>query len=137
MSMEEISHIGRIVSIDRYVTEVEIVRESACSDCHAKELCGYASAQRKVVPVPTDAFAMRSVGDEVELCMKQSIGTKAVWVSYVIPLILLMITILSLNAAGMPELTTGLSGIGVVAAYYVVLFFLRDKLKNEFEFYIK
>ena len=135
--MDEISHTGRIVSIDKYVTEVEIIRHSACGECHARALCGYSSDEKKIVPVPTDAFAMRKVGDEVELCMKKSMGTKAVLISYVFPLIVLLLTLLITKSCGMGELWSGLSAIASVVVYYVVTFFFRDKLKNQFEFYIK
>lgn len=135
--MEEISHKGVIVSIDRYVTEVEIIRSSACSSCHVKSLCGMSDSEKKIVPVPTDAFAMRNVGDEVELCMKSSMGAKAVWISYVIPLVILMAVVLLLSAFKLPELVVGLGAIAGVALYYLVILCLRDRLKNEFEFYIK
>lgn len=135
--MDEISHKGRIVSIDSYVTRVEILQTSACSECHAKSLCGFSEQASKIVPVPTDGFAMRNVGDEVELCMKRSMGMKAVWVAYVIPLIILMVTVVSASAAGAGELVTGLSGIAAVALYYVAILFFRDRLRNEFVFYIK
>lgn len=135
--MDEISHKGRIVSIDSCVTRVEILQTSACSECHAKSLCGFSEQVSKIVPVPTDGFAMRSVGDEVELCMKRSMGMKAVWISYVIPLIVLMATVLVASAAGAAELVTGLSGIAAVALYYVVILLFRNRLRNEFVFYIK
>ncbi|MBQ0096464.1 MAG: SoxR reducing system RseC family protein [Bacteroidales bacterium] len=135
--MDEISHKGRIVSIDSCVTRVEILQTSACSECHAKSLCGFSEQVSKIVPVPTDGFAMRSVGDEVELCMKRSMGMKAVWISYVIPLIVLMATVLVASEAGAAELVTGLSGIAAVALYYVVILLFRNRLRNEFVFYIK
>lgn len=93
--------------------------------------------RKKVVPVPTDGFAMRSVGDEVDICMKSSMGAKAVWISYVIPLIVLLAAVLALSACGMSELTVGLGAIGAVALYYLVILCFRNKLRNEFVFYIK
>lgn len=135
--MDEISHKGRIVSIDSCITQVEILQTSACSECHAKSLCGFSEQVSKIVPVPTDGFAMHSVGDEVELCMKRSMGMKAVWISYVVPLIVLMVTVLSVSAAGAGELVTGLSGIASVALYYVAILFFRNRLRNEYVFYIK
>lgn len=135
--MEEISHKGRIVSIDSYVTQVEILRPSACSGCHAKSLCGLSQQTSRIVSVPTDGFAMRSVGDEVELCMKRSMGMKAVWISYVVPLTILMVTVIAFSLSGVGELVSGVAGIAAVALYYVAILFFRDRLKNEFVFYIK
>ncbi|MCQ2154758.1 MAG: SoxR reducing system RseC family protein [Bacteroidales bacterium] len=135
--MQEISHKGRVVSIDKYVTQVEIIQTSACGTCHAKGLCGYSDSKTKVVPVPTNAFAMLNEGDEVELCMKPSMGAKAVWIAYVIPLLVLMLAVLVSSACHLPELYTGLCAIAAVAVYYMVIFCFRKRLNNDFVFYIK
>lgn len=134
---DEVSHKGIVRSIDRYVTEVEIVRESACSSCHAKGLCGYSESEVKLIPVPTDAFAMLEVGDEVELCLKRSMGMKAVWIAYVLPLVVMMVVIFVANALKLQELYVGLSAIASVAAYYLIILCFRKKLNNNFVFYIK
>lgn len=137
MKAGEVSHTGRIISINQYVTEVEIVRASACGDCHARKLCGFSEDEKKIVPVPTNAFDMYNVGDVVEICTKLSMGMKAVWICYVIPLIVLMAVICALTYFGMQELTVGLSAIAAVVLYYALIFCFRKKLNNEFVFYIK
>ena len=38
---------------------------------------------------------------------------------------------------GASELLCGLSAIGVIAIYYLGVYLLRNKLKNEYTFYIK
>lgn len=135
--MQEISHRGKVVGIDKYVTQVEIIQTSACGACHAKGLCGYSDSETKIVPVPTNAFAMLKVGDEVELCMKRSMGVKAVWIAYVIPLLVLMLAVLAASACRLPELYTGLCAIAAVAVYYMVILCFRKRLNNDFVFYIK
>lgn len=135
--MQEISHRGKVVGIDKYVTQVEIIQTSACGACHAKGLCGYSDSKTRIVPVPTNAFAMLNVGDEVELCMKPSMGAKAVWIAYVIPLLVLILAVLVASACHLPELYTGLCAIAAVAVYYMVIFCFRKRLNNDFVFYIK
>jgi len=135
--MEEVTHRGKIVGINSCVTEVEILRQDACSSCHARELCGFSTEEKKIVPVPTDAFAFLEVGDEVELCMKASMGMKAVWISYAFPLIILLIALFSLQSLGCTELYSGLGAIAAVAFYYLIIYLYRNKLKNQFVFYIK
>lgn len=134
---EEIRHTGRIVGIDPMVTRVEIIRSSACSACHAKELCGFSEEEKKIVEVPTDGFDPHQIGDEVELCLKRTMGLKAVWIAYVVPLAVLMVAILALSALDAGELVTGLGAIACVALYYFVVWCLRSRLENEFIFYIK
>lgn len=134
---KEIYHDGKIIEITPEFTSVEIVSSSACSQCHAKGLCGFSEEESKVVMVPTSPYTERKVGDTVTLALKQTMGLKAVWISYVIPLIILMILVLSLSSVIDNEVWTGLTAIGGVALYYLVIWLLRDKLKNEFVFYIK
>ena len=134
---KEIYHDGKIIEITPEFTSVEIISSSACSQCHAKGLCGFSEEESKVVMVPTSPYTERKVGDTVTLALKQTMGLKAVWISYVIPLIILMILVLSLSSVIDNEVWTGLTAIGGVALYYLVILLLRDKLKNEFVFYIK
>ena len=134
---KEIYHDGKIIEITPEFTSVEIISSSACSQCHAKGLCGFSEEESKVVMVPTSPYTERKVGDTVTLAMKQTMGLKAVWISYVIPLIILMILVLSLSSVIDNEVWTGLTAIGGVALYYLVIWLLRDKLKNEFVFCIK
>ena len=134
---KEIYHDGKIIEITPEFTSVKIISSSACSQCHAKGLCGFSEEESKVVMVPTSPYTERKVGDTVTLALKQTMGLKAVWISYVIPLIILMILVLSLSSVIDNEVWTGLTAIGGVALYYLVIWLLRDKLKNEFVFYIK
>ena len=133
----ESAHSGRIVEITPDFTTVEIIASSACSSCHAKQLCGMSEDQEKLIMVPTDGFAERKVGDEVQVLTKMTMGLKAVWISYVIPLVILMILILSLSKAFDNELLCGLLAVAGVGLYYFGIWLFRDRLSNEFVFYIK
>ena len=133
----EIRHTGKIIEITPEYTTVEIVVSSACSSCHSKALCGMSEDKEKVIMVPTDPYALHKVGDEVEVMTKMSMGMRAVWISYVIPLAVLMILILTLSGVFEKEYLRGLVAIGGVALYYFIVWLFRDRLNNEFIFYIK
>ena len=133
----EIVHTGRILEITPDFTTVEIVVSSACASCHAKSLCGMSEEEEKVIMLPTDPYAQHKVGDEVQVCTKMSMGLKAVWISYVIPLAVLMILILSLSSVIESEALRALVAIGGVALYYFIIWLFRDRLATEFVFYIK
>ena len=132
-----IAHSGRIVEITPDFTTVEIVASSACSSCHAKQLCGMSEDKEKLIMVPTDGFVERKVGDEVQVLTKMTMGLKAVWISYVIPLAILMILILSLSKAFDNEFLCGLLAVAGVGLYYFGIWLFRDRLSDEFVFYIK
>ena len=127
MSKNEISHKGVIKSITPELTTVEILSTSACAECHAKGMCGMSESKVKEISVPTDPYSVHEVGDEVQVMLKKSMGLKAVWISYVIPLFILMILILSLSSVN----------IAGVALYYLVIYLFRNRLANDFVFYIK
>lgn len=132
----EIRHTGKILEITPDFTTVQIVVSSACSACHARAMCGMSEDEEKVIMVPTDPYSGHDVGDEVQVLTKMSMGLKAVWISYVIPLAVLMILILSLHSVIGNDLLTGLSAIGGVALYYFCVWLFRERLQNEFVFYI-
>ena len=133
----EIMHSGKILENNPDFTTVQIIVSSACAACHAKSMCGMSEDEEKVIMVPTDPYADHQVGDEVQVMTKMTMGLKAVWISYVIPLAILMILILSLSSVIGNELLLGLVAIAGVALYYFFIWLFRDKLSNEFVFYIK
>lgn len=136
-SSEVISHKGRIVSITPQWTSVEIVAEPACASCHAKGFCGLGGSKKKLVEVPTSGWENYSVGEEVDVQLRASMGHKAVWIAYVVPFFILVGALLGLSLAGVGELASGLGAIGGIAVYYFIVWLLRGKLKNEYTFNIK
>ena len=134
--MESVAHKGRIVQISPQFTTVEIVSESACSSCHAAGLCGMSEYTKKAIEVPTRSWDNYEVGQEVNVVLKASMGHKAVWVAYVIPLIVMTAVLLGFLGAGAGELVAGLSAIAAVGLYYLVVWLLRDRLRNDYIFEI-
>ena len=132
----EIVHSGKIVDITPDFTTVQIIASSACSECHAKGLCGMSEEQEKIIMLPTDPYTPRQVGEEVQVKTKMTMGLKAVWISYVIPLVILMILILSLSSVIDNEFLRGGIAIAGVGVYYFIIWLLRDRLSDQFEFYI-
>lgn len=136
MKKDEISHVGKIIAITPEVTTVEILSESACSQCHARGLCGASEEVAKHIRVRTVPGSKDSVGDTVRVCLKKSLGMKAVMLSYVIPVIILMILVVSLSVVCESDWLVGLVTLAGVAAYYGILYLMRDRLDGEYEFYI-
>jgi sigma-E factor negative regulatory protein RseC len=133
----EIVHSGKVIEMTPDFTTVEITVSSACASCHAKGLCGMSEEEDKIIMLPTDPYATYNVGDEVMVCTKMSMGLKAAWISYVIPLALLMALILTLTSLGVSELISAGAAIGGVGLYYFMIWLFRERLSKEFVFYIK
>ena len=69
--------------------------------------------------------------------MRSAMGTQAVWLAYVVPLILLMASILVFSLCGAGELLMGLGSLGVVALWYLGVFLMRNKISKIFIFSIE
>jgi sigma-E factor negative regulatory protein RseC len=134
---DEISHSGRIIDIDQDFTTVEIIASSACSSCHAKGMCGFSEDEEKILQLPTDPYVTWQKGDDVEVYTKKSMGLKAVWIAYIVPLVVLMVLILALAPVVEKEIMRGVYALGGVALYYLVVFLIRGRLANEIVFDIR
>ena len=135
--METVSHRGKVVQVTPEFTTVEIISSSACSACHASGVCGMSEYTKKAVEVPTKAWENFTPGEEVNVVLKASMGHKAVWLAYVLPLLVLVAVLMGTLALGAGELAAGLGAIAGVAIYYLFLWLFRDRLRNEYVFTIE
>ena len=134
---EQVMHTGKVVSMTHQSTVVQIVSHSACSECHAASVCGMSEFVEKAIEIPTDPRAPYQVGDEVKVVLKATMGLKAVWIAYFLPLVVLLAVALGLMALGVGEVVSGLAGIAAVGVYYFVIWLLRDRLRNEYVFSVQ
>lgn len=140
MARERIEHEGRVVAVDKDYISVEIVNKSACAACHAKTVCGASDEAVKVVEVAQDITTLTEnyrVGETVNVVMSAAMGTQAIWLAYVIPLIVLMASILVFSLCGAGELVMGLGSLGIVALYYLGVYLYRNQLSKIFIFSIE
>lgn len=90
---EEVSHRGRVLSVDAEKIRVEIISSSACTSCHAAGLCSMSEAVKKIVDVPAFGNSGYAPGDEVELVLTASMGMKAVLAAYAVPLVICLLSV--------------------------------------------
>ena len=133
---KSVSHKGTIVEISEGNIRVEIINKSMCAACHAKGFCSAGDTKEKIIDVAYFNNGEYQLGDEVEVTMKRSMGFKAVWISYVIPLAILLIFLLTLQGLGFAELHAGLAAAVAVCVYYFVVYLFRDKIADKFVFTI-
>lgn len=136
--MEKISHIGIVEDIKGQAVQVRIQQASACDLCHAKSICSSADTKEKIVEVRA-AEGSVSIGDKVMVEGAASMGMKAVFLAYVLPLILLilvMVLCLTLIAPG-NEVVAALVSLGILLPYAFLLYLLKDKLSKKFRFEIR
>ena len=134
---EEISHPGTILEITPSQTLVRIEARSACAACHASALCGLSELEEKIISVPASIRDNYSPGESVDVVMKASMGHKAVWIAYCIPLVVLLVLMFTALKTGASELAAACMGIAGTAVYYFVIWLLRDRLRTEYNFIIR
>lgn len=137
MKNEQIEHEGVVTGIEPGFITVEISRSSACGACGAKSLCFGGDSSNGIIQIPIQGFTLYEKGEIVKVIIKKSMGFKALWISYMIPLLILIAILAAMTIAGAPELLAGLSVIAGIAIYYFIIWLLREKLKNEFDFRVE
>lgn len=136
-SIDRIEHEGVIIGIDSDFISVEILSQSACSSCNAKSMCSMSEVKAKIIQVENRGFNLYEKGERVNVLLKRSLGFRALWISYLIPLIILLVLLVVLSTVSVDELSMGLSVLAIIAFYYFVVYLLRDKIKKDFIFTIE
>lgn len=132
-----ITHEGIIEKISHNRVTVRILQESACSACHAKGVCMAADSREKLVEI-VDFSGRFHENERVTIEGKESIGYKAVFWAFVLPLMILITTlVLTLTLWNFSETEAAISAIVALVPYYLVLYFRRNKMSNSFQFQIK
>ena len=135
--MAAVKHCGEVVRIDGHSVFVRMTVSSACSACHAKGVCGASEQTDKVVEVETAAATDFQVGDSVEVAlMQRDMGSTSVVLAYVVPFLVLAVVLVGAILLGASEGMAALLALVGVALWYVVLYMLRDKIKNKIKFII-
>ncbi len=129
----DIEHLGRVEQIAGNVVTVNFTTQSACASCHAKEACSVSEIQEKVLEIINPGISVK-VGEQVWIVLKQSMGFKALFLGYVLPLILLILFLITFTSIFNNEAIGGLLSLFVLAVYYGVLFFARKKIDKQFSF---
>lgn len=136
-SSEVIKHSGEVVRIEADSVFVRMSVGSSCGSCHARSVCGASEIQEKIVQVKNCQGHNYHIGDRVEVALQsRSMGVKSVLAAYVIPLFVLCCVLFGTVALGVNEGIAALLSLGGVAIYYVLLYFLDDKVGEKIKFII-
>ena len=131
-----IEHEGIIEKIRGNKITVLITQQSACNTCHAKGACMAADAKEKRVDI-TDSSGSFSENERVIIEGKESVGYKAVFWAFVLPLVILIVMlVLTTTVWDFNETEAAISSIIALAPYYFILYLLRNKMANSFKFSI-
>lgn len=129
-----ITHSGVIDKIDgRHIT-VRIVQTSACSACKASGYCNASETKVKLVDVYDSDTGGRRVGDAVTISADVNTGYRAVAWGFGIPLVIFMATIFAVYLLTGDDALAALLGIASLIPYYILLYLLRNKIRERLTF---
>ena len=132
-----IKHRGIVEKVEGSHVVVRIVQTSACAACSAKGLCNASESKEKQIDV-FEAGASYRIGEEVVLCGSTSMGMRAVFLAFGIPMLLLLFALfVSMRVTDGDALVSSLVALFAVVPYYLVIYFMKDKLNSTFSFTIE
>ena len=132
-----IKHRGIVEKVEGSHVVVRIVQTSACAACSAKGLCNASESKEKQIDV-YEVNASYRIGEEVVLCGTTSMGMRAVFLAFGIPMLLLLVALfVTMRVTDGDALVSSLVALFAVVPYYLVIYFMKDKLNKTFSFTIE
>ncbi|HJN05960.1 MAG TPA: SoxR reducing system RseC family protein [Bacteroidales bacterium] len=132
-----VTHPGIIKKITGNNIEIAIMVTSGCSSCEIKGACAVSDVEEKSVSVNTDSADQYTIGQEITIEMKQSLGTWAVLLGYVFPFIVLFTGLIIFINVGLDQGLAGILALSLLLPYYLTLYLLRNFLSSRFNYNIR
>ncbi|WP_172594536.1 SoxR reducing system RseC family protein [Mariniphaga sediminis] len=136
MTNPVIRHKGFVKRVTDSSLIVSIVNQSACSTCHANGVCSVADYQEKEIEIPSKGMHY-STGQEVTVLFHESAGFKALFYGYLLPFLIVFLTLIITFFGTNNEILAGLIALGTLVPYYTTLYFFRHYLKKVFKFEVE
>jgi len=132
---EKVLHAGVVREVSENKITVVIVNASACSSCHAKGACIASDMKEKEIEIFRFTGKYHP-GQHVNIVGRTFQGYKAAFYGYLLPFLLVFITLFVGISLTENEGLAGLLSLAVLIPYYTAIYFFKDKLKSTFEFEI-
>ena len=112
------------------VANVQIMQRAGCEGCSVKANCSVSGG--KVKNIEAKMVEDLQIGDNVEVVITQGLAWKALLLAYILPFLVLILVVVSLDFLVSNETIVGLVGICAIAFYFIILHFFKDKLQTSF-----
>ena len=130
----KIKHAGVVDGVEGECVRVRILQSSACSGCKVAAHCNASETKEKIIDVMDADASHYQKGDQVMVVADTAVGFRASLYGYLLPLILMVVTLVGVLAATHSEGLAAVSALGILIPYYVLLFLMRNKLRNRLSF---
>lgn len=125
---------GVVEAYSNGIAKVNITAHSACASCHSKSSCLSMDTSEKVLDIPTDTAVKK--GDVVQVAMHKELGIRATLLAYVLPFVVILISLLLMTSLGLHEGVAGLISLAAAGVYYYILHLNKGSLQKTFRFTI-
>lgn len=132
-----INHLGIVENINGSHISVRITQTSACVSCTAKGHCSSADNKDKIIDVIDPNASSYQIGEQVMVIGETSMGMMAVVLAFIIPFVLLIVSLFLLMAVFDNELYAGIISLAVLVPYYIILWWNKAQLRHKFAFTIE
>ena len=134
---QKICHSGIVERIDDGCVHVRIVQTSACAACKVAGYCNAAESKEKIIDVYCDSVADYQVGQQVVVSTSGQVAVKALLWAFGVPFVLLMTVLVLVLLLTANEGLAALSALAALVPYYLVLWLLRNKMREQLAFRIE
>ncbi|MBO7046803.1 MAG: SoxR reducing system RseC family protein [Prevotella sp.] len=133
----KISHPGVIDRIEGDCVKVRIIQTSACAACKVASHCNASESKEKLVDVFGCDTAKYSTGQEVVVSASKEVANRTLLLGFGIPLLLMVAVLLIVLRWTGDEGIAALASLGALIPYYILLWLLRDSIRQQVSFRIE
>lgn len=134
--MQEIRHKAKIVQVNANSVEAEIEVKSACAQCALQKACQMHEVSQRKIIIPLEQSKTYHEGEAVEVAISLDEGMLAAFYAYILPLILVLLTLFISLISGASEIISGICSIIVLIPYYFGVFLKKNFFARKLNFKI-
>lgn len=131
-----VKHPGIVKEVREKYLLISILNQTACSSCHSSGACSVADMKEKEIEI-TEFSRSYTPGQQVTILFKESSGFYALFLGYILPFIILFLTLIISLKITHNEGISGIISLLILIPYYITLYFFRHLLKKMFKFEIE
>ena len=134
---QRITHSGVVDSVEDGCVHVRIVQTSACAACKVASYCNASESKEKMIDVFCDSVAEYKIGQQVTVSTSGQVAAKALLWAFGVPFVLLMVVLVLVLLLTGNEGWAALGALAALVPYYIILWLLRDKMREQLAFRIE
>jgi sigma-E factor negative regulatory protein RseC len=135
---QKITHSGIIESLEPGCAHVRIVQTSACAACKVAGYCNASEKKEKIIDVFCDTRERGlAVGQTVTVSTTPKVARRALLWGFGLPLVIMLGVLFVILLLTGDEGFAAMGGLLALAPYYLFIWLMRDKMREQLSFEIE